>query len=330
MKARREFLIVGTAGLALLSASFTSLAQQKGKVWRVGFLGPTTASGIASWVEALRAGLRDLGYAEGRNLAIEFRWAEGKYERLPELAGELVRLKVDVIVTHSVAGIRAAKAATTTIPIVMGTSGDPITTGLIASLARPGGNVTGMSGFSPEATVKRLELVKDALPRVRQVAVLWNADNPGNIQRTMPAMEVAAASVKLELHRFEARVPGEFDVVFAAMAKRGVEAVVMGEDPVLIANAAAAAKLAIKARLPLVGPIEFAESGGLIAYGANRRELFRRAAAFVDKIFKGAKPADLPVEQATRLELVVNLKTAKALGLTIPQPFLLRADRVIE
>ncbi len=328
MITRRELLIaLGTSALAAPLATF---AQQRPKVWRIGFLGPTTASGIASWVEALRAGLRDLGYVEGKNIVIEFRWAEGNYERLPDLAAELVRLKADIIVTHTVAGILAAKAATTTIPIVMGTSGDPVTTGLIASLARPGGNVTGMAGFSPEATVKRLELLKDAFPRTRQVALLWNPDNPGYIKRNLPGMEVAAASLKLELHHFEARGPGEFDSAFTAMAKRRVDAVVLGEDAVLIGNAGAITKLAAKIRLPLVGPIEFAEAGGLMAYGANRRELFRRAATFVDKILKGAKPADLPVEQATRFETVVNLKTAKALGVKFPQLVLVRADRVIE
>jgi putative ABC transport system substrate-binding protein len=313
-----------------LGAPLAAFPQQKGKVWRIGFLGSTSASGIASWVEALRVGLRDLGYVEGKNLAIEFRWAEGEYERLPELAAELVRLKVDVIVTHTGPGIRAAKAATTTIPIVMGTSGDPVGMGLIASLARPGGNITGMAGFSPEATVKRLELLKDALPRTRHVALLWNSDNPDSIKRNLPGMEVAAASLKLELHQFEAQGPGEFDSAFAAMAKKRVDAVVMGEDAVLIGNAGAIAKLAARMRLPLVGPIEFAQAGGLLAYGANRRELFRRAATFVDKILKGAKPGDLPVEQATRFETVVNLKTARALGITIPPSLLLRVDRVIE
>jgi putative ABC transport system substrate-binding protein len=267
---------------------------------------------------------------EGKNIVIEFRWAEGKYERLPELAAELVRLKVEVIVTAGPPGILAAKSATTTIPIVMAQSADPVALGFVASLARPGGNITGMASFGPEGAAKRLELLKDAFPRTRQVAVLLNPDNRGNIKLAFPAMEATAKSLKLELHQFGVRGPGEFDSAFAAMAKRRVDAVVILDDGVLVAHFGAIAKLAAKMRLPSIGLPEFAEAGGLMAYGANRRELFRRAAYFVDRIFKGAKPADLPVEQATRFETVVNLKTAKALGITIPQSFLLRTDRVIE
>jgi len=315
---------------AALGAPLTASAQQKGKVWRIGFLGATTASGWAPRVEALRAGLRDLGYVEGKNLVIEFRWAEGNYERLPDLAAELVRLKVEVIVTGGSPSILAAKSATTTIPIVMGTAGDPVALGLVASLARPGGNVTGMAGFSPELGAKRLELLKDAFPRTRRVAVLFNPDNRGGTEVTIPAMEVAAKSLKLELHQFEARRPGEFDSAFAAMAKSRVEAVVPSQDGVLTENAGAIAKLAAKMRLPSVGFTEFAEAGGLMAYGPNRSEMFRRAAYFVDRILKGAKPADLPVEQATRFETVLNQKTAKALGLQFPQAVRARASREIE
>jgi len=324
---RRKLLVALGAGA--LAAPLTSFAQQKGKVWRIGFLGAPSASGFAHWMEALRAGLRDLGYVEGKNLAIEFRWAEGHYQRLPELAAELVRLKVEVIVTHGVPGTGAAKSATTTIPIVMALSGDPVATGLVASLARPGGNVTGMTGINPEVAAKRLELLKDAFPRTRQVAVLFNSDNPAAIL-SLRAMEATAKSLKLELHQFGVRGPGDFGSAFAAMAKRRVDAVVFGDDGVLTANAGALANLAAKMRLPSVGITEFVEAGGLMAYGANRREMFRRAAYFVDRIFKGAKPGDLPVEQATRFETVLNLKTAKALGLQFPQAVLARADRVIE
>jgi putative ABC transport system substrate-binding protein len=313
-----------------LGAPLAAFAQQKGKVWRIGFLGLTSASGLASRMEALRAGLRDLGYVEGKNLVIEYRWAEGKAERLPELAGELVRLKVDVIVTHQAAGIRAAKGATTTIPIVMASGNDPVALGFAASLARPGGNVTGMTAINTETTAKRLELLKDAFPRARQVAFLFNPDGVGLVALVLPAMEVAAKSLKLELHQFSVRRPGEFESAFAAMAKRRVDAVVLHDESMLVANFGTIAKLAAKMRLPSIGQSEFAEAGGLMAYGADRRELWRRAAYFVDRILKGAKPADLPVEQATRLETVVNLKTAKALGITIPQSFLLRTDRVIE
>jgi len=329
VKTRREFLIASSAGIVLLAATPASLAQQKGKVWRIGFLGSASASGFAGRVDALRAGLRELGYVEGRNLVIEFRWAEDKYERLPDLAAELVRLKVDVIVTHG-PGIPAAKNATTTIPIVMAVSGDPVGLGFVASLARPGGNVTGMTGINPETIAKRLELLMDAFPRTKQVAVLFNPDNPMYSRLVFPTMEATAKSLRLELQQFGVRRSGEFDSAFAAMAKRRVDAVVSVDDPVLIANAGAIANLAAKMRLPSIGLPELAEAGGLMAYGANRRELFRRAAYFVDRIFKGAKPGDLPVEQATRFETVLNLKTAKALGIQFPQAVLARADRVIE
>jgi len=327
---RRELLMAGGAGLCLLAAPLASLAQQQAKVWRIGFLGATSASGYARQVEALRAGLRDLGYVEGKNIVIEYRWAEGNFERLPQLAAELVRLKVDIIVAHGTPGILAAKSVTTTIPIVMANTGEAVATGLVASLARPGRNVTGSTGFSPEAAAKRLELLKDAFPRTRQVAVLFNPDNPSYIRLSLPAMEAAAKSLKLELQQFPVRGPGEFDSAFAAMAKRRVDAVVIGQDAVLTANVGAIANLAARMRLSSIGPSELAEAGGLMAYGANRLDLFRRAGYFVDRILKGAKPADLPVEQATRFEMVLNLKTAKAFGIQFPQAVLARADRVIE
>jgi len=328
MNNRRKLLIALGAGA--LAAPLTSFAQQKGKVWRIGFLSAAAASGLAPRMEALRAGLRDLGYVEGKNLVIEFRRAEGYYERLPELAAELVRLKVDVIVTAGPPAILAAKQATTTIPIVMATSADPVALGFVASLARPGGNVTGMASFGPEGAAKRLELLQDAFPRTRQVAVLLNPGNPGNIKLMLPAMEATAKSLKLELQPFGVRGPGDLDSAFAAMAERRIDAVVILDDAVLIANFGPIAKLAAKMRLPSVGPSGLAEAGGLMAYEANRRETYRRAAYFVDRILKGAKPADLPVEQATRFETVLNQKTAKALGLQFPQAVLARADRVIE
>jgi len=325
---RRKMLTAWALGA--LAAPLGSFAQQKGKVWRIGFLGQASASGFAGRVDALRAGLRDLGYMEGKNLVIEFRWAEGKYERLPQLAAELVRLKVDVLVAAGTLGILAAKSATTTIPIVMATSGDPVAMGLVTSLARPGGNVTGMAGLSPEVAAKRLELLKDAFPRTRQVAVLLNPDNPGGSGPTFRTMEVAAKSLKLELQQFGVRGPADIDSAFAVMAKRRVDAVVTQDDAVFIVNAREIANLAAKMRLPSVGPSEFADASGLMSYGASRLEFFRRAAYFVDRILKGAKPADLPVEQATRFETVLNLKTAKALGIQFPQAVLARADRVIE
>ena len=328
MTTRRQLLLVLGAGS--LAAPLPSFAQQKGKVWRVGFLGPDTASGTARWVQPFRDGLRDLGYVEGKNLVIEFRWAEGKYERLPELAAELVRLKVDVIVTHATTGARAAKDATTTIPIVMAIVADPVATGIVASLARPGGNITGMTGINDAVAAKRLELLKEAFPRTRQVAVLLNPDNPSDIGPVFQAMEAAAKTLELELHQFGVQAPGEFESAFAAIAKRRVDAIVSSQDTVLTDNSRAVANLAARMRLVSVGPYQFADAGGLMAYGANRHEFFRRAAYFVDRILKGAKPADLPVEQATKFELVINMKTAKALGLTIPQSILVRAERVIE
>jgi putative ABC transport system substrate-binding protein len=331
MTTRRQLL--NLLGASALAAPLTLFAQQKGKIWRIGFLGVATASGTAGRVDALRAGLRDLGYVEGKNLVFEFRWAEYEIDRLPELAAELVRLKVDVIVASGTVGIGAAKSATTTIPIVMASSGDPVALGLVASLARPGGNVTGMAGFSPEVAAKRLELLMDAFPRTKQVAVLFNPDNPSFVRVTLPAMEAAAKSLKplkLELQQFGVRRSGEFDSAFAAMAKRRVDAVVVLDDGVLVANFDPIVKLAAKMRLPSIGLPEFAEAGGLMAYGPSRIASIRRAAYFMDRIFKGAKPADLPVEQPTRFETVLNQKTAKALGIQFPQTVLARADRVIE
>ena len=326
MNKRREFLIAGGAGLCTLGAP--SFAQQPPVgIPRIGYLGVVTAAAHARQVEALRAGLRDLGYVEGKNLVIEFRWAEGKTDRLPELAAELVRLKVDVIVTHQHSGTLAAKQATTTIPIVIAVVGDAVATGLVASLARPGGNLTGSSFFSPELNAKRLELLKDVFPRIRRVAVLWKSDGAG---LSLPAMEAAAGPLKVELQKFGVRSRDEFEAAFAAMSKHRVEAVAIVEDTITIPNAAAAASLAAKHRRPSVGFIEVAETGGLMGYGVHFPAMFRRSAVFVDKIVKGANPGDLPIERATTFELVINSKAAKALGITIPQSILVRADRVIE
>ena len=332
MNNRRKLLVAFAA--SVLAAPLAALAQQKGKVWRIGFLEPAPASGSARWVEALRAGLRDLGYVEGRNLVIEVRRAEGKYERLPALAAELVRLEVDVIVTHSTPGSRAAKAATTTIPIVMAIVADPVASGIVASLARPGGNVTGLTALNRETGVKRLELLKDAFPHIQRVAVLGNPDNtsPGRPANagTFGQVRAAAASLKLEIQRIGVRGPGEIDSAFAAMVKGRVDAVIVADDPTLITYYGAIAKLAGKLRLPSIGPVEFAEDGGLMSHSVNRYDFFHRAATLVDKILKGAKPSDLPIEQAMRIETTLNLKTAKALGITFPPVVLVRADRVIE
>jgi putative ABC transport system substrate-binding protein len=327
MISRREMLVA--FGASALAFAAPCVAQRQSEFRRIGFLGPSTAKGSLSRIDALRAGLRDFGYVEGKNLAIEFRWAEEKYERLPELAAELVRMKVDVLVTHSIPGTLAAKRATTTIPIVMAVAGDAVATGLVPSLARPEGNVTGSTFFQPELMAKRLELIKETLPRTAHAAALLNPDNSG-ARPAFQAMETAAKSLKMDLQRYDVRGPGEFDAAFSAMARKHVETVVVEEDPMLIANVSGIASIAAKKRISSIGFTEFAEAGGLIGYTADLLQLWRRAAYFVDKIFKGAKPADIPVEQPTKFELVINMKTAKALGIKMPQSIMLRADRMIE
>ena len=324
---RRRF--IGTTAAALLAVSRVTHAQPTAKVARIGFLGPSTASAQPNRVEALREGLRDFGYIEGKNILIEFRWAEGNFDRLPGLAEELVRLNVDILVTNGTPATRAAKRATKKIPIVMATSGDAVGTGLVASLARPGGNITGSTVFSPELNAKRLGLLKDAYPRAKLIAVLLDPRNPVT-ESSLQAMELTARSLKVEIQPFEVRVPDEIEGAFSAMAKRRVDAVAINQDTVLTDNARAISNLAVKQHLPMAGGKEYAEVGGLLAYGVNFPEMSRRAAYFIDKILKGAKPGDLPVEQATKFELVINLKTAKSLGITIPQSLVLRADEVIE
>ena len=329
MNNRRKLVIALGAGA--LAAPLAAFAQQPpARMHRIGFLHPTSAAGIASRLEAFRVGLRELGYVEGKNLVIEFRWAEGKYDRLPELAAELVRLNVDLIVTAGTPGVRAAKQATTTIPIVMASSGDPVANGLVASLARPGGNITGSSYFGPELNAKRVELLKEAVPRITQVAYLRNFDNAGATGPTLRAVEITAKSLKVGLQRFLVRGPKDFDSTFAAMAKKGVDAVVVNEDAMLMANVSTILDIAIKRRLPSAGDNAFAEAGGLMGYGADQLEIFRRAAYFIGRILKGTKPGDLPVERATRFELIINLKTAKAIGIKIPPTLVQRADKVIE
>ena len=316
---------------ALLVAPLATKAQQAGKVYRIGFLGPASASarGSIKRAEALRAGLRELGYIEGKNLSIEWRWAEDNYERLPALAAELVGLKVDVIVTHGTPGTQAAKKATRMIPIVMAIVGDAVLTGLVANIARPEGNITGSTFFNPEVAAKRLQLMKDIVPRMKRAAALINPDNPA-MKPVLQALENAASVLKLELQPFAVRAPGEFEGAFSEMLKRHVDAVVVVEDAMLNANADRISDIALKKGLPVSGLPDLAVAGALMAYGVDQPPIFRRAAVFIDKILKGAKPGDLPVERATKFELIVNLKTAKALGITIPQSVLLRADEVIQ
>ncbi len=313
----------------MLGAPPGSFAQPKGKVWRIGFLGPSSAAANAQRTEALRAGLRELGYVEGKNIAIEFRWAEGNYQRLPELAAELVRLKVDIIMTHGTPGTQAAKQATTTIPIVIATISDPVATGVVASLRKPGGNVTGLMFFTQELNEKRLEMIREVFPSAKRVAILANADN-ASLKPIIPALEAVGKVLKLEVIRFDVRGPEEFDKAFSAMVAARADAVVPIEDPMLLANDKMIAEHALKRRLPLVGWNEVAEKGGVLAYGVNFPDMFRRSASYVDRILKGAKPGDLPVERSTRFELVINMKTVKMLGVKLPQSVLVRADRVIE
>jgi len=313
----------------LLAAPLAAAAQQAPRVYRVGFLGSTSASGYAEQLEAFRGGLRDLGYVEGQNLVIEFRWAEAKNERLPELAAELVRLKPDLLVTHGTPGILAAKRATRTIPIVMGVIGEAVAIGAVETVARPGGNVTGSSFFVPELMAKRLEILKEVLPRLSRVGVLLKRDNPVNVP-ALRAMEHTARPLKLLLRPVEVRDPADLENAVSALVKEQAGAIVLFEEAMLIAQAGRIADLARKHQLPAIGFIEYTRAGGLLAYGVNFPDLWRRAASFVDKILKGAKPENLPIEQSTKFELVINLKTAKALGLAIPPSLLRRADQVIE
>jgi putative ABC transport system substrate-binding protein len=279
---------------------------------------------------AFREGLRELGYVEGRNIQVESRWAEGNYDRLPGLAADLVRLKVDVIVTYGTPAAQAAKGATGTIPIVMAAIIDPVASGLVTSLARPGGNITGQSMMSPDLAEKQLQILKELVPKTSRVAVLHNPANPGNAPQVRHAQD-AARALGVRLQILGARGPSEIDGAFAAMAAEQAGAVIVLVDAILQSNRARIADLAARHRLPAVyGLHEYAEVGGLLAYGPNRLDMFRRAATYVDRILKGAKPGDLPVEQPSTFTLVINLKTAKALGLTIPPSLLLRADQVIE
>jgi putative ABC transport system substrate-binding protein len=323
---RREFItLVGGAAASPLAAR----AQQGGKIARIGFLGANSASSWASRLEAFRLGLRDHGLVEGKNIVFEFRWAEEKYDRLPELAAELVHLNVDVLVTYGTPGTLAAKRATTTIPTVMTYIGDALAIGIVASLSRPGGNITGSTYFLSELMAKRLELLKEMMPAITQVGVLVKPDNPLFLS-TLGALEIAAKSLDVRLQPFVARGPIEFENAFSEMAQSRVDAVVVQEDAVFISNVRAIVDLVAKQRLPSAGFNEFAEAGGLIGYGASFIEMCRRAGFFVDTILKGGKPASIPVEQATRFEFVLNSKTANALGVIIPTSTLLRADRVIE
>ena len=317
--------------LLLLATPLTADAQPTGKVYRIGYIQTAAPSEMEHLTRALDEGLRELGYVEGRNIVFERRFAEGRQERLPALAAELVRLNVDVILTGGNPVIAAVKQATATIPVVMAVSRDPVGTGFVASLARPGGNITGLSNDpGPDIHGKLLEFLKQAVPGTSRVAYLWNPVPPG-AETYRKVIESAARKLGVTLQPAQVRGRNEFEGAFAAMVRERADAVVVASDPLLFPARSQIVLLAARHRLPAVyGNREYAEVGGLMSYGPNIAHLFRRAATYVDKILKGTKPGDLPVEQPTNFELVINLKTAKALGLTIPSSLLLRADHAIE
>ena len=326
---RRVFL-GALAGSVLLTAPFPAEAQQPGKVYRIGVLEQGGLPGPNPVYEAFRQQLHQLGYIEGQNIVFEYRPAEGRAERLPDFAAELVRLKVDVIVAGGTLGPQAAKHATGTIPIVLAAAGDPVGTGLVASLAKPGGNVTGLSNHSAELTGKRLQLTKEVVPGLSRVAVLWNAANP-IAELVFKETEAAARTLGVQIQSLEVRSSDDFENALLAAVNGRAGALFVVDDPLVFRNRTRIAEFAARNRLPATAFYkQFAEAGGLMTFGASLADLYRRAAIFVDKILKGAKPADLPVEQPTKFELVINLKTAKALGLTIPPSLLQRADQVIE
>jgi putative ABC transport system substrate-binding protein len=314
----------------LVAFCLPTQAQQSKKIPRIGYLAAATHSVGSSRPEAFRQGLHDLGYVEGKNIEIEARYAEGKLDRLPALAAELVRLKVDVIVTLSPAATRSAKQATSRIPIVMAADDDPVGSGFAASLAHPGGNITGLSTLAPELSAKQLEILREIVPSISRVAVLGNATQPGNPQ-ALRELNLAADGLGIQLQYLEIQGPKDIDTAFRAASQERADAGLVVSTTVLFVNRRHLSDLAVRSRLTTIyGRPEYVDDGGLVYYGPSYTDLFRRAATYVDKILKGAKPSDLPVEQPTKFELIVNLKAAKQIGVTIPPNVLARADRVIK
>jgi putative ABC transport system substrate-binding protein len=329
MKTRRQ-LLVAVGASALIGMPLTSFAQSPGKVWRIGMLETVSPELNAANLDAFRQGLRELGYVEGRNLIVEYRSADGRAQRFPDLATELVSLKVDLIVTRGTPAAVAAKKATRTIPVIMANAGDPVGSGLVTSLARPGGNVTGLSSVPAELDPKRLELLRELVPGSARIAVLLNMSSPNNPPQ-WKEMEMAARALGVQPQLLDVRKPEDLGPAFDVATKQRADGLIVGGEGLFQANRKMIAELAAKHRLPAIyRSMDYIEAGGLMAYGPDYPDLYRRAATYVDKIFKGAKPGDLPVEQPTKFELIFNLKAAKALGLTIPVPLLLRADKVIE
>jgi len=325
MIGRREFitLLGGAAGWPLAARA------QHSAMPVIGFMGPAPAATYLPRLEALRAGLRDLGYVEGKNIVIEFRWAE-RVEQLPEMAAELVRMKVDIILVSSSTYVEAARQATKTIPIVFPLHADPVGVGHVASLARPGGNITGLSILLTDLAAKELEILKEAVPQTARIGILWNPTTPSH-GPAVQAVKAAGEKLGVQLLLVPARIVQEFDGAFSTMTRERMGGFLVIASPLSFSQRVPLAELALKHRLPgMFGSRENVEAGGLMSYGADYNDLHRRAALYIDKILKGVKPADLPVEQASKYELIINLKTAKALGLAIPESFLLRADKVIE
>src|SRR5262245_9205790 len=326
----RRIAICSLLTVLLFTISSAS-AQQQVKIPRIGYLSPSSPSVSPTRIEAFRHGLRELGYVEGKNIVIDYRYAEGKFDRLPVLAAELVRLKVDLIVTTGPTVTRAAKEATTTVPIVMTTDTDPIGNGFVASLARPGGNVTGLSALAPELSGKQLELLTEIVPRLSRVAVFGTSNNPGNAQM-LKEVKLAAGAFGVKLQYLEVKGPKDIETAFRHGSKERAEAVLyLVAGLVDAGHRTEITELAVKSRLPTIYQSRlYVEDGGLTSYGVNTADLDRRAATYVDKILKGRKPADLPVEQPIKFEFVINLKAAKQIGLTIPPNVLARADKVIK
>jgi putative ABC transport system substrate-binding protein len=323
---RREFIALISAAAA---AQALAVHAQSGRTYRIGFLGVTSEAEFRRQLEALKRGLRQLGYEEGKNLIIEYRWAESQYDRLPDLAAELVKLRIDLLVAHSTPGVRAAKQATSTIPVVMAIVGDPIAAGLVESLSRPGGNLTGLTFFFAEIAAKRVELIKEAIPTLTRVAVFVNPANQST-PIALTAMQHMAGSLGVELVAIEVGAREEIADAILTVAARRAGALVAIEDPMFISNGTQIAALAEQHGLPMIGFRPQADVGALMDYGVDVADMYFRSAALVDKVLKGTRPADLPIERAVKFDLIVNLKRAKTLGIELPTSLLLRANEVIE